>query len=242
MDAVITGIGWVTAAGPGRGKEGREFAVTGGPLPPLTRKAVFAEPNQRFGRQSEYSKVGLAAIAFALRDAGLEQWEAKRPIGIVAATRLGCLATDSAYFDTVLPASGGLASPNLFAYTLSNCFLSEAAIQFGLTGSTLVVNETEPRGLAPLGMALESLAWGESETMLAGICDLPAPPFAAAGAPVPGALFMVLDNGRERSGAGYGRLALAADGALHHAGVAVESFVGLVAACLKSPHFQEPMP
>jgi 3-oxoacyl-[acyl-carrier-protein] synthase II len=232
MTAVITGIGWVTAAGPGCGSQRHPYALTPGPFPAVTRKQVFAEPNQRFGRQSEYSKVGLAAIAFALRDAGLESWTAKRPVGMIAASRLGCLATDMAYFDTVIPDGGALASPNLFAYTLSTCFLGEAAIQFGLTGSALVINETAPGGLTCLRMALESLAWEECGTMLAGICDLPPPAVAPAVAPVAGAVFMVLERGRQRPEAGYGTLELAADGTIHHGGARAESFSGVVAASL----------
>jgi len=228
MTAVITGIGWVTAAGPGCGR-GDPFALTPGPLPAVTRKQVFAEPNQRFGRQSEYSKVGLAAIAFALRDAGQESWTGKRPVGMIAASRLGCLTTDMAYFDTVIPDGGALASPNLFAYTLSTCFLGEAAIQFGLTGSALVINETAPGDLTCLRMALESLAWEECATMLAGICDLPPPP---AVEPAAGAVFMVLERGRQRPEAGYGTLELAADGTIRHGDARAESFAGVVAGCL----------
>jgi len=233
MTAVITGIGWLTAAGPGCGSQGDPYALTPGPLPAVTGKQVFAEPNQRFGRQSEYSKVGLAAIAFALRDAGLESRTGKRPVGMIAASRLGCLATDMAYFDTAIPDSGALASPNLFAYTLSTCFLGEAAIQFGLTGSALVINETTPGGLTCLRMALESLAWEECETILAGICDLPPPPSVApAVAPVAGAVFMVLESGRQRPETGYGTLELAADGTIRHGGARAESFAGVVEACL----------
>lgn len=230
--AVITGIGWVTAAGPGCGSQGAPYAPTSGPLPPLARKEVFAEPNQRFGRQSDYSKVGLAAIAFALRDAGLEQWSAKRPIGAIAASRLGCLTTDVAYFDSVIPDGGALASPNLFAYTLSTCFLGEAAIQFGLTGSMLVVNEQMPSGLTPLRMALESLAWGECAAMLAGTCDLPSPHAAVPDtAATSGAVFIVLEHG-PRPGAGYGLLTLDDDGTVRHDGARAESIADIVTASL----------
>lgn len=234
MKAIITGIGWVTAAGSGWGSQGGGFAMTGGTLPPLTRKEVFAEPNQRFGRQSEYSKVGVAAIAFALRDAGLESWTEKRPVGMVASTLLGCLATDVDYFRTVREEGGGLASPNLFAYTLSNCFLGEAAIQFGLTGSGVIVNEAGPEALAGVRLALESLSWGESDTILAGICNLPAPPgYREGDGPPPGAAFLVLETeaaGREPV---YGSIELADDGSIHHNGSAVPTFVGLVEGCLQ---------
>ena len=235
MDAVITGIGWVTAQGMGWGKQRHDFALTSAPLPPLARKDVFAEPNQRFGRQSEYSKLGLAAIAFALRDAGLEKWSEKRPVGIVASSQLGCLTTDLDYFDTVIPINGGLPSPNLFAFTLANCFLGEAAIQFGLTGSSIVVNEITGDGLYGLRTALEGLAFGGCDTMLTGICDLPPQPILPGiSAPLPGAVFMVLDNSRQRTEQEYGSLELAEDGAIRHNGCVVGSFVDLVKACLVS--------
>lgn len=232
METAITGIGWVTAQGAGFGGQGRGFAPDNAPLPLLTRKEVFDQPNQRFGRQSNYSKVGLSAIAFALRDAAMEQWTEKRPVGVIAATRLGCLTTDVDYYETVLPRGGGLASPNLFAYTLANCFLGEAAIQFGLTGSAYVINDSIGDGLCSVSMALESLALGECVTMLAGICDLPAPPLPGLPAGPTGAVFLVLDTTREGNASPYGGLDLAADGTIRHNGTEVASFIGLVTACL----------
>ncbi len=148
--------------------------MTSGPIPPVAREDVFPEPNLRFGRLPQYSRVGLAAVAFALRDAGMEHWETKRSAGIVASTRAGCLATDIEYYNTVLPEGGGLPSPNLFSSTLPTCFLGEAAIQFGLTGPTLIVNDPAEDALGGVRMALESLSWGECGTMLAGHIDLPA--------------------------------------------------------------------
>ncbi len=44
------------------------------------------------------------------------------------------------YFEQVIANGGNLASPNLFALTLPNIFLGEAAIRFGLTGPGFAVN------------------------------------------------------------------------------------------------------
>jgi 3-oxoacyl-[acyl-carrier-protein] synthase II len=183
---------------------------------------------------SGYSKLGLAAIAFALRDAGLDRFDARRPIGIVAGSRLGCLSTDIDYFDTVLPENGGLASPALFAYTLANCFLGEAAIQFGLTGPGVVVTESRGGdGLESLRMALEGLELREFDAVLAGCCDFPVPPPAPGiEPPVPGALFFLLETGTERSEAGYGRLALSADGTVRRDGDPATGLVTLAQTCL----------
>lgn len=233
MDAYIAGIGWVTGNGAGWGSQGGECLFSELPLPSLSRKEVFAEPNQRFGRQSDYSKLGLAAIAFALRDAGLEKWSEKRPIGVVAATRLGCLVTDLEYQRGLLPGGGRLASPNLFAYTLANCFLGEAAIQFGLTGSSYAINAQDSGDLAALSLALESLAFGDAETMLAGVCDLGAPEGFGAGVPLqPGALFLVLTLAKPDRVRGYGSITLTENRTLLKVGGALAGLEELVGSLL----------
>lgn len=229
--AYLNGIGWVTGGGCGLGARGGDCDFSRLPLPALARRDVFAEPNQRFGRMSDYAKLGLAALAFALRDAGLESWSEKRPFGVIAGTRLGCLATDLDYQRTVLLEGGGLASPNLFAYTLANCFLGDAAIQFGLTGSLLAVNETEEAGLASLRMALDELELGDAETVLAGTCDL-APPGMLSGrcAPLCGAAFLVL--GTKPLPGCCGTVSLREDRGIDHDGSPVATLPELISAIL----------
>jgi 3-oxoacyl-[acyl-carrier-protein] synthase II len=127
-----------------------------GPIPPVTMEDVFPEPNLRFGRLPQYSRVGLAAVALALRDAGMDHWETKRSAGIVASTRTGCLATDIEYYNTVLPEGADCRAPTCSPappYLLSG----EAAIQFGLTGPTLIVNDPAEDALGGVRMALELL-------------------------------------------------------------------------------------
>jgi len=233
LSAQITGIGWVTVGGIGRGRQRNNFILRAGELPVLARADVFAQPDRRFGRMDPFSRLGLAGIAFALRDAELEEWEHKRPVGLIAATAYGCLGTDCDYFDTVIPEGGALASPQLFAYTLSNTFLGEAAIRFGLTGSGLVVNTAGAPGLAPLGLALESLAWEEETSAVAGICDLNPP----AGVPevagvLPGAIFLVLERKAREGAWSYGELRRDDDGGYWLAGEPVGDMGELVARCL----------
>jgi 3-oxoacyl-[acyl-carrier-protein] synthase II len=233
MEAFLCGIGWVTGAGLGWGRQGDEFRLCDLPLPTLERKDVFPKPNQRFGRMSDYAKTGVAAVAFALRDAGLEEWEAKRAVGVVASTRLGCLATDVDYHRTVLLEGGGLASPNLFAYTLANCFLGDAAIQFGLTGSSVAINESCD-GLGAVRMAMEDIAMGEAETMLAGICDLPGQePYDRDLVTQTGAVFLVLSSAPGVAWNSYGCVTLTDDGRILFRGAEVERIVDLAQAALR---------
>lgn len=220
----------MTVGGLGRGRQKGDFTLTTGVLPPVTRKDIFPEPYNRFGRLDEFSRLGLAGIALALQDAGHDQWSEKRNIGMVASSCFGCLKTDLAYYDTVIPDGGALASPNLFAYTLSNCFLGEASIRFGLTGTSFVINEEDPQRLGGLHMALDSLTWGEADLMLAGFCDLEPPPELLLGGLVPpGAVFLLL-GGQDEAVPGA-ELAWNEAGGLSVAGHPVVSWTELVSAC-----------
>ncbi len=233
MSAVISGIGWVTAGGIGRGRNGQPFLIKEGPLPKLTRKVAVEGPYDRFGRMDDYSKLGLTAISYALRDAGLDRWEQKRTIGIVASTKHGCLRTDVDYFDTVITQGGGFASPHLFAYTLPNSFLGEAAIMFGLSGISFVVSDSLPWGLTSLQLALGIVAQGEHEAMLAGVCDLGGqPPFTTKGMCLPGAAFVVLGHAGRAALIPHGSVVLDKGGAIYFNGARKVNFIELIQGCL----------
>ena len=231
MKGWINGIGWVTPAGYGCGGDGSQQPLCSGTLVIPKRKQVFAKADMRFGRLDEFSRIGLAGIAFCLRDAGLEEWDEKRPIGIVAASRYGCLQTDLAYLDTFIPDAGKLASPNLFAYTLANSFLGEAALRFGLAGNTLVFNRTDSTSLSPLCYALEELEWSNQQAVIAGICDLPAPSAFSSPGETPGSLFVLLSKDAPSEESSYGTLELR-EGKMFFLEEQVSDLSGLVAACL----------
>jgi 3-oxoacyl-[acyl-carrier-protein] synthase II len=230
----ISGIGWVTSTGMGCGKDHSAFDMSSIPLPPIERKSVFDRPDKNFGRMDEFSRLGLAAVTFALRDAGLEHWESKRNIGIIAATGYGCLWTDIDYYKTVIPKGGILASPNLFAYTLPNCFLGEAAIRFGLTGDSYVINVSSISDLTCLRLALNSLAIGETDKIVCGFCDLGRPAqLEGQDTTTPGALFLVIENQIAPNRRRYGQLDLAEDGSLLFESAPVKDTIALAATCLK---------
>ncbi|MFH1953576.1 MAG: beta-ketoacyl synthase N-terminal-like domain-containing protein [Pseudomonadota bacterium] len=233
MIAAITGLGWVTVDGMGMGGDRNDFTVINGELPRPTRKRVLDKPYPHFGRMDDFSRLGLAAIAFALKDAGLSEWTQKRDMGIIAASVYGCLQTDIDYFETVIPNGGLMASPALFSYTLPNCFLGEAAVCFGLTGASYVINANSPSGLACLHAALESIAGGEIEKMICGICDLRSPPeipLTAKG--FVGAIFFVLEKVPESNRSPYGNLHLDKSGAVFFNGKQIENLVELAQECL----------
>jgi len=215
MTAFITGIGWVTAGGSGMGRNADPFGLSHGALPRLGSRVPFVHQRfRRLGRLDKFSMLGLRAVAYALRDAGLDEWEQRREIGVIASTVYGCLATDTDFYNTVLPQNGLLADPNLFAHTLPNTFLGHASIVFGLTGPNYVINDKTGSGLTALASALDCISMGEADSMLAGICDLECPQgFPESGA-VPGSVFVVLEKTLRKDSEPYGRLSVDKSGVL----------------------------
>jgi 3-oxoacyl-[acyl-carrier-protein] synthase II len=233
--AVITGSGWVTPIAMGHVRNNNCFEMRAGKLPEITRKDVFEEPRSHFGRLDRYSRIGVSAIAFALKDAQLHQWTRKRPIGLIASTVNGCLETDIEYFNAVMADGGRLASPNLFAYTLPNSFLGEAAIFFGLTGTSFVINEPSPSGIWCLRMALMGIANGQFEKVVCGMCDLGRLPFFSETVETPcGALFFVIEKTPTRQHLVYGDLCLDSNGILKFDDDEIKNLPILVEKCLSA--------
>jgi len=192
----INGIGWVTPAGMGSGRPGETFTLGPGRLPALKSRLFLENAHPRFGRFDTYAKAGFGAIALALSSAGLDRWTQKRPIGLVAGTRRGCLGADLTYFKTAAFHGGALASPNLFAYTLSSCVLGEASIQFGLTGPSFVIDDGEGH-LAGVRAGMDLLRWGLCETVVTGWCDADAKVPVMNDQEFCGAVFFVLSRGSD---------------------------------------------
>lgn len=215
MEASVTGVGWVTAAGIGRGREG-SFSWGEGDLPLISRKDVFADSRPHFGRMDRFSKTGLAAISMALRDAGIESGK-EQTIGVIASTARGCIDTDRLFFSAVSDRGAQFASPHLFVFVTGSTFLGEACIEFGLRGPTLLMSEEEPDRCAVLASAVEMISSNQSPVMAAGICDTSVGQADGASnkAHRPGALFFVLqrDAGRDQA---YGAVNLHKEGLFFH--------------------------
>jgi 3-oxoacyl-[acyl-carrier-protein] synthase II len=233
VKAVISGIGWVTATNMGCGRNNNRFELKTGKLPDIARRDVFDVPYPHFGRLDRYSRLGLSAIAFALKDAGLDRWTHPRPISIIASTVHGCLDTDLNYYDTVIPEDGRLASPNLFAYTLSNSYLGEAAIRFGLTGTSYVISELTLSDLWCLRMALTGMHNGQFDIALGGRCDLGhCPSYSESDQTAGGALFFVVEKKNINAGTIYGNVDIDSRGEMFFNGTGVKDLATLARYCI----------
>ena len=232
MKALITGVGWLNSSGSGQGRQAVFRPGSEEGLLNFSSKGIFDKPVPRFKRMDEYSRLGLTGIALALKDAKLDQWAEMRNIAVMASTVYGCLQTDADYYDTVRPEGGRLASPNLFAYTLSNTFLGEAAIYFGLTGAGFIIHEPSLSGCSGLLLAMDCLARKECEAVVAGICDTgPLLSLGLTGRAVPGALFFVLRPALTGQGFSYGTLTQEKNGKIFFEGKMLGDLNDLAVLC-----------
>jgi 3-oxoacyl-[acyl-carrier-protein] synthase II len=189
----------------------------------------------RFKRMDDLCRLGLAAIGMCLTDARIDRWNRKRAIALVAGTRYGCLRTDMNYHETVCDPLQ-TPSPSLFTYTLPNCFLGEAAIAFGLSGSAFVISDMTMADSKVLAAALDNLGICHPDGVLAGVCDLGPPPnvgFVDEALPV-GALFVMLAKRRGNDGAStYGSLERD-NGIICFNGAPLGSLIDLVEQCTRN--------
>lgn len=218
MEIAIIGGGWVTAKNYGRMREGgRPVLATGAPAFPATEEIYTVRP-ARYRRFDPFTRLGLAAIALALQDAGLAAAGRKRSAGIVVSSVYECFEVDLAYYETAAKAGGQFASPNLFSYTLPGIVTGEAAIYFGLTGPTFTVGDSiASRGYPALAVAVDMIRAESCRTVVSGWLDSPGDRLQAHVRnidPVCGAVFLVLSSKYQNSALkrirtdGAGRLSL----------------------------------
>lgn len=107
---------------------------------------LIGAPPKRWGRMTTLSRILIVEVGRLLIERGLIRSgqrcsDTDLTVGLVGATRRGCLQTDYDFLATMNDGAG-LASPALFGYTLPNIPLAEAAGQFGLTGPVYAIFDT----------------------------------------------------------------------------------------------------
>jgi 3-oxoacyl-[acyl-carrier-protein] synthase II len=171
MTISIVGAGWITAKGYGTVNLGEEYLFAPDEtLNAVAKTRIFGRPVKNFGRLDKVSRITVAAVCLALKDAGIDSSpECKQDIGIVGTNDLGSLETDTAYFRDFVDNGRKLARANLFIYTLPSSPMGEAAIHFGLTGPLLYTVGSQLSPAAALSSAAEMITCSEASMMLAGM-------------------------------------------------------------------------
>jgi len=171
MAISILGTGWITSKGYGTVNLCEEHLFASEEtLYTVAKNGIFNRPVKNFGRLDRLSRITLAAVFLALKDAGIDASpDSKQAIGIVGTNDQGSLETDTAYFRDFVDNGRKLARANLFIYTLPSSPMGEAAIYFGLSGPLLYMAETGLSLASVMITAAEMIAGAESTLMLAGI-------------------------------------------------------------------------
>ena len=199
LNIAVVGGAWITTSGIGCVNEGDDFSMPDGVLPELRRELLSSRPEQRWGRLDYYSKAGLIAASLALKDAGLDPQEVPISTAVIVSTVSGSIDVDHEYFRTVVPQSGLLASPNLFAYTLPNCMLGEISIRYGLTGPAVVVSQTTPDMMNGIVGGAKLLSYGLCQKVIAGYCSTETGIRHVDTLCKPGSVFLMLGKAEEKS-------------------------------------------
>ncbi len=173
LRVAVTGGSWLSAVGYGCLHDGSAPTFGPGEVVLPAREEIFDQPLARFGRLDRYAKIGCSAIALALRDAGLDDANRDRSIGIVTSSARDCTSVEMDFQASTVEGGGAFASPNMFPYTLPGVMQGECAVHFHLAGPTLCVGDDAGLGLSALRTALRMMASGDSVAMIAGWLDEP---------------------------------------------------------------------
>jgi len=189
----VAGIGWITRQAFGCVGRGERTSLSDDVgLDGPARTALFDRVPRNFGRLDRVSRLTIASVSLALRDAGCTASpERKQDIGIIGTGPSGSLSADLSYFRDYLECGRKLARGNLFIYTLPSSPLGEAAIHTGLLGPLLYLADKRASLSSVLGTAAEMLSLCEAEAMLAGRTD------------EEGSFYVLLQRGSESISGGF---------------------------------------
>lgn len=191
---VLTGLGVVSASGPGLEALAADLAA-GTPrpspidrLPGLPPRAGSARTAARVTttdwqpwldrraarRMSPPSIFAVVAARMALDGAGLPTAAGARPdpaTGVLLATAFGAVSYSQRMLDQILDQGPESISPFLFMESVANAPAGQVAIQCGAGGPNHTLCQREAGPVSALGRGAAELAAGRAERILAGACE-----------------------------------------------------------------------
>jgi 3-oxoacyl-[acyl-carrier-protein] synthase II len=143
------------------------FAVAEIPLDLLAEKT-----RSRIGRVDRLSRLFLSAAHLAAQSAELVVADvgAER-VGLSFGTGLGCLLTDEEYNRKIVEQGPAMASPRLFAYTVSSAAAGEVSIALGVQGPNVTAHMGFAAGLGAVGYGFDLIQMGKADVVLVGGAD-----------------------------------------------------------------------
>jgi len=183
-DVVITGFGVVSPLGcsveemTARFLKGEDVAslpgaVDGGLVVPEIPLDMLSEKTRsRIGRVDRLTRLFLSASHLAAQSADLVVADvgAER-VGLSFGTGLGCLLTDEEYNRKIVEQGPAVASPRLFAYTVSSAAAGEVSIALGVKGANVTAHMGFAAGLGAVGYGFDLIQMGKADAVFVGGAD-----------------------------------------------------------------------
>ncbi len=170
--AGVRGIGLV---GPwGTGREAFRRAVSSGAwsAPPADTTPLDAHIPRRAQRRLDHQTMMALLAAFtALEDAGVNDPDDRRDLGVVLGSGYGALATTFALLDSTFDDGDACSSPTLFSHSVHNAATASLSIHLGITGPCLTVGHPGFPVHSALATALSWLAEERVRGILLGGLD-----------------------------------------------------------------------
>lgn len=165
----VIGIGWIDGKEYGCIQKNIRESYNDGGVP---KNRIFPFAYKHIGRLDNVSKMTCAAVALAMKDAGMEcSPERKHNAGIISTNASGSYEADMRYFRDYLDSGRTLSRGNLFIYTLPSSPSGEAAIYFGLQGPLQYISGRGNVMVMALNTAADMLLNHEATAMLAGVAE-----------------------------------------------------------------------
>ena len=197
MKVVITGIGVVTPIGTGiddfwdalvAGRSGAgpitHFDATKYPVQIAAEVDDF-EPTRwinprEVARTDRFCQMGVAAASLAMGDAGLDDPEDERRIGVIVGTGIGGLQTIEEQHQALIDGGPRRVSPFMVPRLMPNGAAAAIAMKFGLKADNYSVVSACASGAHAIGTAFETIRSGRADVMVAGGCEAAITPLAVA--------------------------------------------------------------
>ncbi len=164
----ITGIGIISALGPGR-EALREGLLKGksnaGGVRDFDPKEFI--PGQKTRRMSRFSRLSLCSAVEAVKDAGLAINESNSlRTAVIVGTGLASTESTDAFYGGLLEGGPLNQNPMIFPETVPNIAASQIAMHFGIKGPNTTFSQNETSSLLALWYAMELLKDGHADVAL----------------------------------------------------------------------------
>ena len=188
---VVTGVGHIGASGAGLAALARDLVAGTLPLRPVEGYEEFRLPEcagraglveaEALGewlspgqarRMSPPSRMAVAAARMALKEAGVQEDEARgSETAVVLGTAYGCTTFTAKLLSQMHEEGPQSISPFLFMETVANAHAGQIALALGARGSNYTLCQREASALSAVARARELVASGRAKRVLAGTVE-----------------------------------------------------------------------